>query len=571
MKKAIFLALFVFLAVLPVMAEEPSVPVINEITPAKARVDEKVTIKGSHFNADKKKNTVRFGTITADVNQASSDSLVVAVPKGARVCSVTVEVSGKRSNEFKFYVLPYLEFSLAEKNLNPGQKSRGIIRIHGSQNPWKIRVINKYYEVIDLTGGNDQVVISSGGDDNKVEMEILAKQNGNFSLVCRKIEELDESQGQKPVAVKTAGSSAPTPTSVNTSPSGDKTVAGPTPTPLDKTSGKKATGSSSDTPAPEPTPTKIVIITRTPAASPTKSTASTETPSPTPEESAIAAQTPTPSPEKSAAAVQKPTPSPTKSAAAVQKPTPSPTKSAAAVQKPTPSPTKSAAAVQKPTPSPTKSAAAVQKPTPSPTKSAAAVQKPTPSPTKSAAAVQKPTPSPAKVAESSPSPTTDNDTSPQGRDKKTVLAYCEKLKGKINLLRTEMQKLQSQIESQKEIYGRKKGAEDIRKNEKILSIGDRGKKIAKRISEIDKSLAELEKNPNDNKDKIEALNKERDKIAAEQKNLKAWKGSMASQYSKDVRALSKTIKALTDKRDSIQKQIKKLQEEYDTKLKSLIS
>ena len=557
MKKAIFLALFVLLAVLPVKAEEPSVPVINEITPAKARVDEKVTIKGSHFNADKKKNIVRFGTITADVNQASSDSLVVAVPKGARVCSVTVEVSGKQSNEFKFYVLPYLEFSLVDKNLNPGQKSRGIIRIHGSQKPWKIRVINKYYEVIDLTGGNDQVVISSGGDDNKVELEILAKQNGNFSLVCRKIEELDENQGQKPVAVKTAGSSNPTPTTVNTSSSGDKTVAGPTPTPLDKTPDKKATGSSSDTPAPEPTPTKIVIITRTPAASPTKSTASLETPSPTPEESAMAAQTPSPSPEKSAAAVQKPTPSPTKSAAAVQKPTPSPTKSAAAVQKPTPSPTKSAAAVQKPTPSPTKSAAAVQKPTPSPEKSTASGPKPTPSAS--------------KTDEPSPSPTTDNDKPPQGKDKKTVLAYCEKLKGKINLLRTEMQKLQSQIESQKEIYGKKKGAEDVRKNEKILSIGDRGKKIAKRIGEIDKSLAELEKNPNDNKDKIEALNKERDKIAAEQKNLKAWKGSMASQYSKDVRALSKTIKALTDKRDSIQKQIKKLQDEYDTKLKSLIS
>ncbi|MHC9543198.1 MAG: IPT/TIG domain-containing protein [Vulcanimicrobiota bacterium] len=501
MKKAMFLALFVLLAVIPVMAEEPSVPVISEITPAKARVDEKVTIKGSHFNADKKKNIVRFGTITADVNQASSDSLVVIVPKGSRVCGVTVEVSGKRSNEYKFYVLPYLEFSLVDKNLNPGQKSRGIIRINGSQKPWKIRVINKYYEVIDLTGGNDQVVISSGGDDNKVELEILAKQNGNFSLVCRKIEELDENQGQKPVAVKTAGSSTPTPTTVNTSPSGDNTVAGPTPTPLDKTPGKKATGSSSDTPTPEPTPTKIVIITRTPAASPTKSTASPETPSPTPEESAMAAQTPSPSPEKSAEAVQKPTPSPTKSAAAVQKPTPSAS----------------------------------------------------------------------KTAEPSPSPTTDNDKPPQGKDKKTVLAYCEKLKGKINLLRTEMQKLQSQIESQKEIYGKKKGAEDVRKNEKILSIGDRGKKIAKRIGEIDKSLAELEKNPNDNKDKIEALNKERDKIAAEQKNLKAWKGSMASQYSKDVRALSKTIKALTDKRDSIHKQIKKLQDEYDTKLKSLIS
>jgi len=542
MRKTIFLALFVLFAVLPLKAEESSLPVINEITPAKAKVDEKVTIKGSHFLTDKKKNIVRFGTITADVSQASSDSLVVTVPKGSRVCGVTVEVNGQRSKEYKFYVLPYLEFSLADKNLNPGQKSKGNIRIHGSTKPWKIRVINKYYEVIDLTGGNDQVVISSGGDDNKVELEILAKQNGNFSLVCRKIEELDEIPGQTPMAVKSTESSTPSPTTVSSA-SGDKTGTGPSPTPLDRTPDETATGGPSETPTPEPTPTKIVIITRTPVESPTKSGVFAPSPSP----------------------------SPTMSEAAGQKPSPSPTMSEAAGQKPSPSPTKSAAAGQKPSPSPTKSAAAGQKPSPSPTKSAAAGQKPSPSPTKSAVSGPKPTPSPAKTGEPSPVPTSTTDKAFQGKDKKTVLAYCEKLKGKIDLLRTEMQKLQGQIEGQKEIYGKKKGIEDLKKQEKILSIGDRGKKISKRIQEIDRSLVELEKNPNDNKDKIEAIKKERDKLIAEQKNLKAWKENLASQYSKDVRALAKEIKALTNKRDSVQKQIKKLQDEYDKTLKSLIS
>jgi predicted nucleic acid-binding Zn-ribbon protein len=565
MRKTIFIALFLLLAAMPALAEEASAPVISEIAPQKAKVDEKVTIKGSHFNADKKKNIVRFGTVMADVSQASPDSLVVTVPKGSRVCGVTVEVNGQKSKEYKFYVLPYLEFSLADKNLNPGQKSKGVIRIHGSKNPWKIRVTNKYYEVIDLVGGNEQVVISSGGDDNRVDLEIMAKQNGNFSLVCKKIEELDESQA---VAARNQAT--------------------PTPTPLDGTPGSKSTATSSDSPAPEPTPTKIVVITRTPAASPTKSAASTRTPSPTPEKSTAAMNTPSPTPTKSEEPVQKPSPTPTKSV--MQKPSPTPTKSVAQKPSPTPeesvaqkpSPTPEESVAQKPSPSPTKSV--TQKPSPSPTKSVA--QKPSPTPTKSVAqkpsptplesVAQKPSPTPEESVAHKPSPspsaskTADSNTA-GGKDKKAVLAYCEKLKGKINSLKTEIQKVQRQIENQKEIYGKKKGEEDVRKKEKILDIGDRGKKISKRISEIDRSLDELEKNPNDNKTRIEALKKERDKISAELKNLKAWKDSLASQYSKEVRALGKSLKALSDKRDSYQQQIKKLQDEYDSKLKSLIS
>jgi hypothetical protein len=482
-KKVALLIIILLLCSLPLYAEDTTGPIIDEVIPPKAKVDEKVTIKGSNFHKEKKKNIVRFGTINADVLEASPDTLVVTVPKGAKVGGLSVEVMGHRSKEVRFYVLPYLEFQLTEKNMTPGQKTKGVIRVLGSRKPWKIRVINKYYEVIDLPGGNDQVVVSSGGEDNKVELDIMAKQMGNFSLICKKIEELDES----PVAVKTHELPVtPTPT-----PEPTRTTPAETPTSTRTTAVKPA-----ETPAPEPTRTTAIKLPKTPMPTRTAATKPAETA------------------------------------------TPEPTKTAAI------KPAETA------TPEPTKTAAI--KP----------AETTTPEPTPERTAAMSPEPSPLKVTPKTPS-------SPSG--KSAVLAYCAKLKDKIGSLKTQSQKLQAQLEDKIEALGRQRGIEDAKKQSKLASIDDRGKKIAKRIAEIPRDRDELKKDPDKNKTKIDNLAQEEIKLRAEQKNIRAWKKKLATDYSKQVSSLQKTIKALSDKRDGLQKEIRKLQDEYDSKLKSLIS
>jgi archaellum component FlaC len=157
-------------------------------------------------------------------------------------------------------------------------------------------------------------------------------------------------------------------------------------------------------------------------------------------------------------------------------------------------------------------------------------------------------------------------------DKNAVLAHCKKLKDRINLLKAESQKVQTQIEDRKEQYGTRKGIEDAKKQGRIESINERGKKISTRLAAIPKDIAGLKKEESDkNKTKIENLEKEEAKLLTEQKNIRIWKKNVASDYSKSVRELRKSIKNLVAKRDSLHKEIKKLQDEYDNKLKSLVS
>jgi len=232
-RKSIFILLCVLICTFYAGAENTSSPVIKELSPPEAQVNEKITIKGSNFSPEKDKNSVFFGSQKAQVIEASSESLVVTVPEIKKGCGVSVEVKGQKSQEVAFRLLPYLEFMLSDKNITAGKKTIGIIKVRGSKKPWKIRVINKYYEVIDLIGGNEQDVVTSGGDDNKVELEIMAKQKGNFSLMCKKLEELDGTTGavtssQKNPSLALEPSNTTTPPEdkdVATTPPEDKDVA----------------------------------------------------------------------------------------------------------------------------------------------------------------------------------------------------------------------------------------------------------------------------------------------------------------------------------------------------------
>jgi len=155
-------------------------PVINEFVPTKAFPGDKIIIKGNNFSEID--NTVFFGKIKATPKALSANELEVTVPSEAKVCDVFVESKGQRSNEMKFYVLPYVELKLAANKIEIDKKTKGIITVYGSEKPWQLQVTNKYYEIVELEGGKEIIITTSGGEENTAEINITAKKKGNFNI-----------------------------------------------------------------------------------------------------------------------------------------------------------------------------------------------------------------------------------------------------------------------------------------------------------------------------------------------------------------------------------------------------
>ena len=181
-----FIFLFIFLVFFSfgVVYSQNSAPVINEITPNRAYVGDEVVIKGKNFASSR--NLVLFRTVRARIKSQSPTEIRVIVPENAKVGNVTVETEGVKSNEYRFYVLPYVEFKLASSNIELGKETKGILTVFGSKIPWKILIINKYYETVRLDNGEKQkIVMTSGGDNNTAQVGITAIKKGNFNISFR--------------------------------------------------------------------------------------------------------------------------------------------------------------------------------------------------------------------------------------------------------------------------------------------------------------------------------------------------------------------------------------------------
>ena len=179
-----FIFLFMFLSLFIFGKSYAQAPVIEEITPNRAYVSDEVVIKGKNFGSSG--NFVFFRTVRARIKSQSPTEIRVIVPENAKVGNVSVETNGQKSNDYKFYVLPYVEFKLASSNIELGKETQGILTVFGSKIPWKILVINKYYETVRLDNGEKQkIVMTSGGDNNTAKVGITAIKKGNFNISFR--------------------------------------------------------------------------------------------------------------------------------------------------------------------------------------------------------------------------------------------------------------------------------------------------------------------------------------------------------------------------------------------------
>ena len=74
----------------------PAAPVVSSFSPTEGEVDTEVTITGDNFSATASENDVRFGGVmAAEPTSASTTSLTILVPSGARTGRVSVAVGGQ--------------------------------------------------------------------------------------------------------------------------------------------------------------------------------------------------------------------------------------------------------------------------------------------------------------------------------------------------------------------------------------------------------------------------------------------------------------------------------------------
>ncbi len=178
------LILFIMaILICPTAAQNPA-PIIKSITPSKAYAGDTIVIKGENFQTSG--NRVYFRNQRAKVTSQSPNELTVIVPEKSKVGDVFVENQAGKSNEVKFYVLPYVEFKLESSKIELGKETKGIITVFGSTVPWKILIINKYYETVKLDNGEKQkTVVTSGGENNTAQVGITAIKKGNFNISFR--------------------------------------------------------------------------------------------------------------------------------------------------------------------------------------------------------------------------------------------------------------------------------------------------------------------------------------------------------------------------------------------------
>jgi len=77
-------------------------PTVDSFTPTFSTVGSTVVITGTNFSKTAANNTVKFGTVEAEVNSASATSLTVIVPSGAKTGVISVTVDGQTGTGGEF-------------------------------------------------------------------------------------------------------------------------------------------------------------------------------------------------------------------------------------------------------------------------------------------------------------------------------------------------------------------------------------------------------------------------------------------------------------------------------------
>ncbi len=149
-------------------------------------IHDRFTLEGSGFRGAPDLNLVYLNGDPCLVVASSPVSLVVLPGPGAPVGDATLEVSVAGTSVGQFPVSAVLlEFSGPAATPDAGSTGSLTLRARGTTEPLAVEIRNGSTAVIQLSKGNVQRLMTSGGEQNMVPIEVKFLTGGNYAVSAR--------------------------------------------------------------------------------------------------------------------------------------------------------------------------------------------------------------------------------------------------------------------------------------------------------------------------------------------------------------------------------------------------
>ena len=166
-------------------APAPAAPVVSSFSPTEGEVGTSVTITGDNFSATPSENDLRFGGVmAAEPTSASTTSLVVLVPSGARTGRVSVTVGGQTGTSSTNFTVTGTTPEPAAFSVPVAERD---VRVYPNPTLGQVRVLGLSrdvlydYHLYSLVGQN----ISSGMLHSDSAVDFVGLPKGQYVFVLR--------------------------------------------------------------------------------------------------------------------------------------------------------------------------------------------------------------------------------------------------------------------------------------------------------------------------------------------------------------------------------------------------
>jgi hypothetical protein len=166
--------------------ENPSTELRVSSYPRVAAISDRFEVTGNGFRGEADANRAMVGGQPAFILAASPVSLVIFPNPGlgTGATEFQLESSGQKTAELPI-TLVSLELSATSARLEAGERQKLSVEVQGSRERLMIEARNLAPELAELPRGNPLRMVTSGGEKNAAQFEVLGRQAGDFLVSIR--------------------------------------------------------------------------------------------------------------------------------------------------------------------------------------------------------------------------------------------------------------------------------------------------------------------------------------------------------------------------------------------------
>lgn len=166
-----------------------AVPPTLESAPQHVLAGDQATMTGAGFEGNAASNTVTLNGQSVPVLASSPFEIIVNVPQGMALGRYDVLVETQQgASRPEFINIVRLGVQGDSAVLQRGKRGKLEVTVSGTDQPVPLRIVNATPEIITLAQGDVSEVTSSGGGDNRVELQVRGVSPGAFRISAEIVE-----------------------------------------------------------------------------------------------------------------------------------------------------------------------------------------------------------------------------------------------------------------------------------------------------------------------------------------------------------------------------------------------